>query len=146
LRQQQPATAAAQVVCKKGNGQAIDQGRPNPLKAIRQTHPTQIANGAAINAGLTQPETQSAEYQEQRQASSKAEQQHAETGWLQINAPRIKPRESSRRGLFSHALIIQVCAKISTLACLEILASGTMIEKCAGVVFQIQTRLTLMFL
>jgi len=54
---------------------------------IRQTHPTEVANGAAVDARLTQPETQGAQDQQQWQACGKAQEQHAQTGWLHIDTP-----------------------------------------------------------
>ena len=72
---------------QKWNGHSIYQRRPNPLKAVGQAHPTEVANGAAVDARLTQPETQGAQDQQQWQACGKAQEQHAQTGRLQIDTP-----------------------------------------------------------
>ena len=97
LRQQQPAATPAQPAREQGNRQAVYQRRPDPLEAVGQTDPAQVTNRGAVDAGFTQPKTQRAKHQQQRQAGRKTQQQHAQRGGFKVHAQGLAPARG--RGL-----------------------------------------------
>ena len=98
LRQQQPTAPPPQPRREERQGQAVHQGGPHPFKAISQTDPTEVANGAAVNARFAQAKAQGAQHQQQRQAGGKAQRQHAQAGRLAIHLQRVPPFHRCHRG------------------------------------------------
>ena len=82
LRHQQPGAALAQALGEHGQGQLVDQRRPDELEGVAECGPAEVGDRGAFHAGFAQPQRQRGEDQQQRQAAG--EPQERERGHLRL--------------------------------------------------------------
>ena len=95
LRQQQPGTSAAEQAGEQRQRQPVHQRRPHPFETVGQTYPAEIADGRAVHTGFAQPVGQRTQYQDERKAGRKAEEEHAGDARVRVHLEAGEPAGGS---------------------------------------------------